>query len=96
MSTPNVSENLRDELLSAFRDISAYWANLPDLDKATGNVLTVRDRCDGVVFSILSALDGCSSLPSFDLVAHVHPDDEDQTYESVVISDDMLHEHFYK
>jgi hypothetical protein len=48
-----------------------------------------------VVFSILAQLDGVGQLPAFDLVAHVHPEDEDQSMEGVTISD-MLHEHFYK
>lgn len=88
-------EALRDEVLDVFRRVALYWADLPDVDKATGQVRTVRDRCEGVAFSILSQLDGCGALPAFDLVAHVHPDDEDQSMEGVVISD-MLHEHFFE
>lgn len=87
-------EALRDEMLDVFRNVARFWADLPDVDKATGRVHTVRDRCEGVVFSILSQLDGCGDLPAFDLVAHVHPDDEDQSMEGVVISD-MLHERFF-
>ena len=80
-------EDLRDELIDAIRNINRYWS------KQDG---TKQDICDGVAFSILVLLDGCSSaMPcSFDLTAHVHPDDEDQSYEGVVISD-MLHEHYY-
>ena len=88
-------DNLRDEVLQTFRGIAKYWANLPDVDKATGRVYTVEDRCDGVVFSILAQLDGCGNLPAFDLVSHVSEEDEDQSLEGVVISD-MLHEHYYK
>lgn len=88
--SPNV---LRDEVLGVFRGIAVYWANLPETDIATNRKMTVKDRCDGVVFSILSELDGCGQLPAFDLVAHVHPDDEDQGVEGVTISD-MLHEHY--
>lgn len=88
-------EALRDEMLGVFRQIARYWAELPDVDKATGCACTVRYRCEGVVFSILSQLDGCGSLPAFDLVARIHPDDEDQSMEGVVISD-MLHEHFFE
>lgn len=87
-------EALRDEIIGTFRQVARYWAGLSDTDKATGRPITIADRCDGVVFSILSQLDGCGALPAFDLVAHVHPDDEDQSYEGVVISD-MLHEHYY-
>lgn len=88
-------DELRDEVLQTFKRLARYWSELPDFDRATGLPLTVADRCDGVVFSILSHLDGCGSLPSFDLVAHVHPDDEDQSVEGVIISD-MLHEHYFK
>lgn len=95
MSDKITPDELRDEVLSVFRSIASYWASLPDVDKATGNPLSIKDRCDGVVFSILSQLDGCGALPSFDLVAHVHPEDEDQSYEGVTISD-VLHEHYYR
>ena len=87
------SEQMRDELLNVFRGVAKYWAELPDHDKATGNKITTMDRCRGVAFSILAQLDGVGELPAFDLVAHVHPDDEDQSREGVVVSD-MLHEHF--
>lgn len=95
MTAKATPEALRDELLSVFRGLAHYWANLPDVDPATGRAMTLHDRCDGVVFSILSQLDGVGQLPAFDLTAHVHPDDEDQSYEGVTISD-MLHEHYYK
>jgi hypothetical protein len=85
------ADELRDEMLSVFRGLARYWANLPDVDRATGIPLTIEDRCDGVVFSILAQLDGVGALPSFDLVSHVHPDDDDQSLEGLVISD-MLHE----
>lgn len=88
-------DDLRDELLTVFRRLAKYWADLPDYDLIEGKNRTAFDRCDGVVFSILSQLDGCGALPSFDLVAHVHPEDEDQSYEGVTISD-ALHEHYYK
>lgn len=88
-------DELRDEILRTFRGLALYWARLPDVDMATGRPVTIEDRCDGVVFSILSQLDGCGGLPSFDLVAHVHPDDEDQSLEGVTVSD-MLHEHYYR
>ena len=95
MSDKVSPDDLRDELLDVFRSLAKFWAELPETDKATGRKYTVLDRCEGVVFSILSQLDGCGQLPSFDLVAHVHPDDEDQSREGVTISD-MLHEHFDK
>lgn len=95
MSDKVTPEQLRDEMLGVFRSLARYWAALPDFDPATGRQHTILDRCEGVVFSILSQLDGCGGLPAFDLVSHVHPDDEDQSYEGIVISD-MLHEHFFR
>lgn len=95
MSDKTTPDQLRDEILSTFSRLAAYWASLPEIDVVTGERLTIAGRCDGVVFSILSQLDGVGQLPAFDLVAHVHPDDEDQSYEGVVVSD-MLHEHYGK
>ena len=86
-------EALRDEMLAVFRHLAHYWATLPDHDPFTGRERTIKDRCEGVVFSILVQLDGQGQLPAFDLVARVHPDDEDQSMHGVTISD-MLHEHF--
>jgi hypothetical protein len=95
MSEKVTPEQLRDDMLRTFLRLADYWATIPEYDEITDTNLTVRDRCHGVVFSILSQLDGVGSLPSFDLVSHVHPDDEDQSCEGVVISD-MLHEHWGK
>ncbi len=86
-------EDLRDELLAEIRSIVLYWARLPDIDRATGTPLSIEGRCDGVAFSILTLLDGASSMSPFDLIARVHPDDDDQSRADVVISD-MLHEHY--
>ena len=85
------AKTLRDDLLKKFDSIAVYWATIPELDKATGDRSNTLDRCRGVVFSILSTIDGCGDLPAFDLVAHVHPEDDDQTFEGVVISE-QLHE----
>jgi hypothetical protein len=61
-------EEARDLLLEVFTASATYWANLPDK--------TPKERCDGVVFSVLVALDGCSmDLPAFDLIVSSHPDD---------------------
>lgn len=94
-TSAQIAMDLRDNLLRSFAETARYWAELPDSDKATGRVLSVADRCDGVVFSILTILDGCagSSEAAFDLVANVAEDDERQELDGVVISD-MLHEHY--
>lgn len=96
-------EELRDMLLDHVRALSKYWAELPVLDKATGRELTAFDRCEGVAFSILSCLDGCSYLPAFDLVAQPHEDDKEfhraegeNWIEPGTTISTMLHEFFYK
>ena len=62
---------LRADLLEHFHVIANYWAwqTGPNPD---GTPITLQDRCDGVVFSILSALDGCAvAMPmEFDLLAN--------------------------
>lgn len=92
------SQALRDELLAHIRAMVRYWATLPEVDPVTGLTLTTRGRCDGVAFSILSALDGCAGLPAFDLVAQVYAeDDEDRTGPAeVVMISEMLHEQYYR
>ncbi|MNU27288.1 hypothetical protein D3C71_156740 [compost metagenome] len=73
------SDELRDKFLHEVRTIAAYWAGLPDHDRATGKAMTVRDRCDGVAFSILALLDGTTlDIPGIDLV--FQPDEEDKEY----------------
>lgn len=87
------ADELRDEMLTVFRGIARYWAELPDVDRATGRPLAIADRCDGVVFSILAQLDGCGGLPAFDLTATVGEDEDGEGGERVTISE-MLHERY--
>jgi hypothetical protein len=103
MSEPRAytEEEVRDLLLKQIRAMVRYWANLPDVDKATGRRITIHDRCDGVAFSILNILDGGSmGLPAFDLTAAPHEEDKqffiengENWFEETVISD-MLHEYY--
>ncbi len=85
-------DELRDEMMSVFRVVAQHWADLPDVDPVTGREMTNKKRCEGVVHSILTQLDGMGSLPAFSLVSSMYPD-EDQSRDSIVI-DDMLHEYF--
>jgi hypothetical protein len=63
-------EEIRSQFLSHVRHLVAYWAKLPEK--------TARERCEGVAFSILSTIDGCSmELPAFVLVPAPHPDDRE-------------------
>ena len=106
MSRAYTTEEVRDQFMEHVRRLAAYWANLPDIDSATGRPLTVRGRCEGVAFSILNVIDGTSmALPSFDLVAKPHEDDKEFHIENeenwiepdtVINGDCLLHEMFYK
>lgn len=88
-------DQLAEEIVDQFAVMARFWAQLPDKDPTTGRVLTIEDRCMGVVHSILVQLDGCGALPAFKLVSQVHPDDEDQSYQDVEV-ETMLHDLLYR
>ena len=87
-------EEVRELFLAIIQDNARYWAELPGL--------TPQERCDGVAFSILAAIDGSVvGFPAVDLVLSPHQDDENDAMENganwfkqgMVINDDcMLHE----
>lgn len=88
------ADELRDTLLESLRENAKYWAALPGK--------TPLEIANGVTFSLLTLLDGCSILPSFDLVVRPHPDDKqfnvdegNNYYEDGTAISDMLHERFY-
>jgi hypothetical protein len=97
MSKAITKEEATDAFLDHCRTIVKYWAK-QDKDS------TVEEMISGAVFSVLTAIDGCSDLPSMDLVLRPHPDDK-QDYidggdnwvvDGMVINDDcMLHDNFY-
>lgn len=61
---------VREEFLAHVRRMAKYWASQPNS--------TAQERCDGLAFSILTAIDGCSAgLPAFSLVPHPHPSDKE-------------------
>ncbi|HCA5183278.1 TPA: hypothetical protein MW242_002910 [Acinetobacter baumannii] len=94
MSAEKTKEDLRADFIEAMKNTACYWANLPDLSE--------RERCDGVIFSVMNILDGSGSFPcAIDLVLRPHPEDkqfsidegEDYILDGTVINDDvMLHE----
>ena len=95
---PYTAEEAREMFMHHVRELARYWAELPG-DK------TPRERCDGLAFSILVAIDGGSvALPAFDLSLAPHPDDEaylksngENWFETgMVINDCQLHEAFYR
>lgn len=90
-------EEVRAMVLSHIRELSRYWATLPEPK-------TVRERCDGLAFSILVMFDGGSlGLPALNVSLSPHPDDEayhkdhgENWFEDgMVINDCQLHELFY-
>jgi hypothetical protein len=95
MSKPISKEKAREEFLDHVRHLAHYWSRIE------------RDplrMCEGVAFSILTAIDGSSALPTYDLVVRPHPDDktfhenkgEDYYVDGMVINDDVhLHDMFY-
>jgi len=96
MSIPRAKtvEEVREEFLSHVRMLASYWADLPNKN--------ARAKCEGVAFSILSAIDGCSmSLPAFDMIPHPHEEDKqyyidngENWYEQEIMNDCQLHEMF--
>ncbi len=96
MSKPISQEEASERVMNHFAMMSAYWASLPDK--------TSLERCNGLAFSILSMLDGCSmALPRIELVVRPHPDDqsfaqqnkEDWFIDGQVL-DDVTHEAWSK
>lgn len=95
------ADEVRDMLLERLVAVARYWADLPETDRATGRTFTLRDRCEGVLFSVLVTLDGESiGLPGFDLVPTPHPDDKayhqsqgENWIELGTVISDTLHEH---
>jgi len=93
ISSEKSKEEVRDEFLANIKNISFYWAN----QKNT----TDKEKCEGVAFSILTLIDGCSNMPSIDLMLQPHEKDKeycisnDENYykSGMVINDDVyLHE----
>ena len=91
MSRAKTAEEMRDMLLAHFRNLTHYWSHQEMSDK---------EKLDGLLHSILVALDGhAGGFPcSLDLVCRPHPDDkqfyidedEDWIEDGMVINDDVL------
>lgn len=96
MSRAYTAEEVRQQVYEHLRLMAKYWADLPGLE--------AHARTDGLVFSVLTMLDGSANLPVMDLV--VRSSDEDKAYhmergenfyaDGTVINEDvMLHELYY-
>jgi hypothetical protein len=99
MTGTYTKEEMREMFLAHCQSIAFYWSQLEDK--------TPRERCDGVVFSMLNIFDGCSGgFPcGINLVMDPHPEGKESTSlngeywvePGQVINDDvMLHELFVK
>lgn len=89
-------EEIRQELIAELKSAVSFWLNQDTSEE---------DKLNGVVFSMLSLIDGVTSMPSFDLVVHPHKDDKAfcianslNWYEpnTVINEDVMLHSLWYK
>lgn len=88
------SEEIRDMIVGHAAHVARYWATLEGPQ-------SVQERCDGVAFSLLAMLDGCSmNLPRFMLTPDPHEDDKEwfqrngeDWFEPVAI-DCNFHEYF--
>lgn len=85
-------EESRELFLSHCKALALYWAQQKG---------SKEQVCDGLVFSILSTIDGCTELPAIDLALSPHPEDkqycvdneEDWFEPGLVINDDCdLHD----
>lgn len=62
-------EEVRKEFLAHVRHLVEYWHDVDDRDP--------KDKLNGLAFSIMSAIDGCSvDLPAFILAPFPHKDDK--------------------
>lgn len=68
-------DEIREQFLQHVKMMVRYWAG-----EGNSNVpedSTVKDRLDGLAFSLLALLDGSAiDLPGFKVIANPHPDDE--------------------
>lgn len=101
MSEPTAytAEEARKTFLDILRAKARYWATIPVEDEDDRLY-----RCEGLIHSILSIIDGVSDFPAFDLVLRPHPDDKafhidegDRWYEdgTTINGDVYLHELFF-
>lgn len=64
------TEEIREKVLEHIRILSRYWSEVEE-------GIEVKDRLEGLAFSILSMLDGVSSLPGFIVAPYTHESDKD-------------------
>jgi hypothetical protein len=71
---PYTVEEMREMFVDHLRGLTRFWA--------TAEITADRDptlaRLEGLLHSVLATLDGCTSLPAFDLIPAPH--ESDQSY----------------
>lgn len=102
MSRELTTEECREYLLDHIRTMCEYWNEVEERD--------TLGRLQGLAFSILAALDGCSiNIPQFLIIPNPHPDDKQfrqelgenwypeppENIEEASLPG-LLHEHFYQ
>lgn len=70
MSREKTTDEIQAEFVEHVRDSITYWDSLPNI--------TIREKLNGLAFSILVAIDGeADALPSFILAPRPHPEDKE-------------------
>jgi hypothetical protein len=96
MTKAYTKEEAREEFIDNCKAVSHYWSTIENI--------TEKERCNGVLHSILCIIDGCTMLPAYDIHLAPHPDDKEylikngENYyeDGMVINDDvLLHEMLY-
>lgn len=74
MSREKAMEEVREEVLDHIRGMVDYWN---EIEKDT-----TKEKLEGLAFSILTMLDGYSSMPSFIVAPLPHEDDKEYKIEN--------------
>lgn len=101
MTTNYTKEEVREMFLEGLREIADFWANVE-----TNPPKTIKERCDGLVFSILNIFDGTTAdMPAMSISLEPHEDDKSYYQaegkkwfeQGMVINDDVhLHDMYYR
>jgi hypothetical protein len=75
MSKEYTREEVEAKLINHLLNICDYWENLEVVPET-------RDKMRGLLFSVLSTLDGCGELPSFIIAPCPHPEDKEYHIEN--------------
>lgn len=98
MSRKITKKEAEEKLIKKMLGIARYWSGVEGQ--------TDKEKCEGVVFSILAMFDGCEmNMPAMDIVLRPHEEDKEFCKEvgenwfedGMAINDDtMLHEMLHK